>query len=115
VPILTVFALGNDAVLLPGGEVTALALAALGCGIIVAAVGTWQGSRRACIALLGLLTIYYGLHMLGNLRLATSDWVPEAVQTRAWATLGRGVFWLGLNYWYWLRPATRAWFAQQGR
>ena len=109
-PLLTAFAALGGTAPLPGGEVLALPLALLGVATVGAAAGTWQRSNRARIALLVLLTVFYALNIFGSLFVATADFVPAAAQTKAWATVARGLFWLGLNYWYWLRPATRAWF-----
>lgn len=116
IPLLTVFAvLGNGVEILPGGTMTAILLAGIGIGVIGAAVGAWQGSDRARIALLALIAIFYGLNMLANFRIATADWVPQDAQVRALATLVRSIFWVAINYWYFLRPQTRAWYRAMSR
>jgi hypothetical protein len=110
VPVLTAFAAMGGSFPLPGGEAMALLLAGLGVGVIGAAIGTWQRSNRARIVLLALITVFYALNIGGNAVVATADYVPDTAQNKAWANAIRGVFWVALNYWYWLRPATRAWF-----
>lgn len=110
VPFLAAFAALGGSSALPGGAALALPLAALSIGVVGAAVGTWQRSNRARIALLALMTLFYVLNIFASAYVATADFVPGAAQTKAWASVARGIFWLALNYWYWLRPATRAWF-----
>ena len=89
---------------------TAVLLAGLGLGILGAAIGAWQGSNRARVVLLALLAIFYSLNIAISLRVATADWVPESAQAKSLATAVRGLFWLGINLWYFMRPQTRAWY-----
>lgn len=110
IPLIMAFAAMGDSTALPGGAGSALLLALLSVGVMGAAIGVWQGSNRARIALLVLIGVYYALNILGNSVVATADYVPAAAQTRAWSNVVRGVFWLGLNLVYFLRPQTRAWF-----
>ena len=115
-PLLTAFVVLDRGVeMVPGGTITALLLAGIGLGVIGAAIGAWQGSDRARIALLALVVLFYSLNMLANFRLITADWVPSDTQTRALATLVRAIFWVALNVWYFLRPQTRAWYRSMGR
>lgn len=109
-PLIMAFAAMGDSTGIPGGAGSAMMLALIGIGVIGCAIGTWQGSNRARIALLVLVTIFYALNILAGVSLATADFIEADAQTRAWATVARGVFWLALNYWYFLRPQTRAWF-----
>lgn len=111
-PLIMAFTAMGDSSTLPGGAGSAMILAFLGIGVIGAAIGVWQGSNRARIALLALLTIFYALNILAGISIATADFVDQGAQTRAWSTVARAVFWLVLNYWYFLRPQTRAWFGR---
>lgn len=110
IPLIMAFVAMGDSSTLPGGAGSAMLLALLSVGVMGAAIGVWQGSNRARIALLALIGVYYALNILGNTVVALADYVPDAAQTRAWSNVARGVFWLVLNLLYFLRPQTRAWF-----
>jgi hypothetical protein len=109
-PLLAVFAVlgGNAAV--PGTELTAMLLAGLGIGVIGASIGTWQGSDSARIVMLGLLALFHGLNTLGLVLGLSADGVPDSERARVYGSIFRAIFWIGINFWYFLRPKTRHWF-----
>jgi hypothetical protein len=109
-PLLAVFAVLGGRVAVPGTELTALLLAGLGIGVIGASIGTWQGSDNARIVLLGLLALFHGLNSLGMLLGLSVDGVPDQERARIYGSIFRSIFWIGINFWYFLRPTTRRWF-----
>ncbi|HEY0606672.1 MAG TPA: hypothetical protein VGD58_27375 [Herpetosiphonaceae bacterium] len=109
-PLLAVVAaLGGNAAV-PGTELTALLLAGLGIGVIGASVGTWQRSDSARVVLLGLLVLFHGLTVLGSVLGLADETIPATEQASIYASVFRAIFWIGINFWYFLRPKTRAWF-----
>lgn len=109
-PLLALVAVLGGNVAVPGTELTAMLLAGLGIGVIGASVGTWQGSDSARIVLLGLLVLYHGLNTLGSLLGLADQTIPATEQASIYASIFRAIFWIGINFWYFLRPKTRAWF-----
>ncbi len=90
---------------------TSLLSAALGVGIVGAAVATWRGSNTGRIVLLALVVTFYVLLAWSNWTAASSS-VPEAIQRRSMFTAGRSLLWVLLYLWYFLRPTTVAWYRQ---
>lgn len=109
-PLLALVAAMGGNVAVPGTEMTAMLLAGLGIGVIGASVGTWQRSDTARIVLLGLLALYHGLNTLGSVMGLSDPTIPAAEQASIYGSIFRGIFWIGINFWYFLRPKTRAWF-----
>ena len=89
---------------------SALISAGLGLGIIVAAIGAWQGKDQARIALLVLVVLYYVLLAFSNYQLARSDFVDPEIRSRATTVGVRSLLWIPIYLWYFLRPKTRAWY-----
>lgn len=109
-PLLAlVAALGGNAAV-PGTELTAMLLAGLGIGVIGASIGTWQRSDTARVVLLGLLVLYHGLNTLGSLLGLGDPTIPDIERASIYGSIFRAIFWIGINFWYFLRPKTRAWF-----
>lgn len=109
-PLLAVVAALGGNVAVPGTEMTALLLAGLGIGVIGASVGTWQRSDSARVVLLGLLALFHGLNTLGSVLGLSDQTIPATEQASIYASIFRAIFWTGINFWYFLRPKTRAWF-----
>lgn len=109
-PLLAVVAAMGGNVAVPGTEMTAMLLAGLGIGVIGASVGTWQRSDTARIVLLGLLALYHGLNTLGSVMGLSTEGIPATEQASIYGSIVRGIFWVVINFWYFLRPKTRAWF-----
>ncbi|MBV9786580.1 MAG: hypothetical protein JOZ51_00275 [Chloroflexi bacterium] len=109
-PLLAVVAAMGGNVAVPGTEMTAMLLAGLGIGVIGASVGTWQRSDTARIVLLGLLALYHGLNTLGSVMGLSIEGLPATEQASIYGSIVRGIFWVAINFWYFLRPKTRAWF-----
>jgi hypothetical protein len=95
----------------PGTVPIALLSAALGAGIIGAAVSTWRGSNTSRLVLLVLVVMFYALLAWSNWTTATSP-LPEVVQQRFKVTAMRSLLWIPLYLWYFLRPTTVAWYRQ---
>ena len=109
-PLLALVAAMGGNVAVPGTEMTAMLLAGLGIGVIGASVGTWQRSDTARIVLLGLLALYHGLNTLGSVMGLSTEGLPATEQASIYGSIVRGIFWVAINFWYFLRPKTRAWF-----
>lgn len=109
-PLLALVAAMGGNVAVPGTEMTAMLLAGLGIGVIGASVGTWQRSDTARIVLLGLLALYHGLNTLGSVMGLSTEGLPATEQASIYGSIVRGIFWIAINFWYFLRPKTRAWF-----
>jgi hypothetical protein len=87
--------------------------------ILVGACGTWAGFRLALVALLSALTIFVALEMVEYV-FVVQFWLSHAYQDRLaetnWWGLSYGLrllFWLAINYWYFLRQPTKAFFARR--
>ncbi len=91
------------------GGGAALLTAGLGAMIVFAALGTFAGHDRARSALLYLLVLYYSLQAFAQVVLAIAEPRPE-VQLPAAGKVLTMVLYLLLNVWYFLRPATLAYY-----
>jgi hypothetical protein len=78
--------------------------------IITAAIGTFAGSDRARVALLILITLFFGLEAFRNVSLAAAGLVPEGQQFSAYGRALRAAVWIAINAWYFLRPGTVAFY-----
>src|ERR1044071_1857937 len=102
-PLLAVVAAMGGNVAVPGTEMTAMLLAGLGIGVIGASVGTWQRSDTARIVLLRLLALYHGLNPLGSVMGLSIEGFPATEQASIYGSIVRGIFWVAINFWYFLR------------
>ncbi len=71
-----------------------------------------RGNNRSRLALVALVTVYYGLLAWNNARLALSGALPAVAESKAWATVARSLFWMAINLWYFLGKRPRAFYAQ---
>lgn len=91
-------------------------------GVCVSSIGVWLGSTRARAALLSLLALLTAVFVWNNIALLL-DWSQmhnslSVVTTQAWwnATIGiRALLWFAVNYWYFLGPRVRDFFALKPR
>lgn len=109
-PLLMVVAVLGGNVAGSGTELTVLLLGGLGIGVIGAAIGTWQRSDSARVVMLGLLALVHGLNILGSVFGLSAEGIPSTEQASIYGSIFRAIFWIGINFWYFLRPKTRAWF-----
>jgi hypothetical protein len=80
--------------------------------IVTAAIGTFTGSDRSRLSLLVLVTLYYGLNAFRDASLIAASAVAGEPLARAYFGILSGVFWVGVNIWYFLRPRTIAYYRQ---
>ena len=94
------------------GMSTPLMLVAAGLSLAIfgSAVGAWQGSDGARLALVVLITLFYLLLSITNFYNATNDFLPADVQRKAAMTGIRSLLWIPLYLWYFLRAKTVAWY-----
>jgi hypothetical protein len=79
-------------------------------GLIFTAIGAWRGHDQSRLGLLVLLILYYALKSFNTgipLFLGSADQEQTLV---IYGTLLRYGVWTGLNVWYFLRPATIAYY-----
>ncbi len=91
------------------GGGSALLTAGLGAMIVFAALGAFAGDDRARSALVYLLVLYYSLQSFAQVVLLTTTAQPT-LQLRAAAKIISMALWVALNAWYFLRPATLAYY-----
>lgn len=97
-----------------GGSVPLmLATAALSLAVFGAAVGAWQGSDNARLALLVFVVLFYTLLAITNFYTATSDVVLPDTRWQATKAGWRSIAWIPLYLWYFLRADTVAWYRER--
>jgi len=87
-----------------------LAGASINLALVYFAWRTWRGSDRARKFLLVLVTLHYGLFALNNVLLLGSGQVPPRLQPRLYGGILRGLLYPVLFFWYFNRPAVKAFF-----
>ena len=95
---------------LPGGLPALLLGLALSLALLGASALAWAGGEQARRAMLALVAAFYGLTIVSSL-IAMAGGLSSREQAAAFAPAVRAAFWLGLNLWYFTRPAVRAWYA----
>ena len=123
--LLTIYALSFAGVLpaglvlfvMVGGGVDSAAVYSLliAVGVILTAIGAWQGQNRARLGLMVFVTLFYVGVGLNNLLALWLGSVPEAEQTRVLGRVLRGVLFPALYIWYFTRPATTAFYRVMAR
>ena len=73
--------------------------------VVTAAIGAFMGYDRARVALLVLVTLYYGLDAFGSILPVATGAQTEQLLFGIARALWDG-FWIVLNAWYFLRPST---------
>jgi hypothetical protein len=84
----------------------------LGVSILAAAVGAWRGNDVARKALIGLVTVHYGILAFNNFSLVLSGIVPEGEQPLVLGRAIRSLVWIGINVWYFLSKRPRAFYGR---
>jgi hypothetical protein len=90
-----------------GQTLVSLIVMVLLCGGIVAAsVGTLYRDNLSRYLLLALMTVYWSLRLFNSLSVISSEDVAVSHLGSVYGDLTRAPFWIGLNWWYWLRKKT---------
>ncbi len=99
--LLSLFLLvsGNSA----GNIVSILLSLPLSIGIIISAIGVWQGKENARKSLLVLVTLHYVLIAINNSLLINSGQVSDEAQTQLWGRVIRGLLYPAIYIWYFNR------------
>jgi hypothetical protein len=99
--LLSLFLLvsGNSA----GNIVNILLSLPLSIGIIISAIGAWQGKENARKSLLVLVTLHYVLIAINNYLLINSGQVSDVAQTQLWGRVIRGLLYPAIYIWYFNR------------
>ena len=79
----------------------------LSAGIIVSAIGAWQGKEKARKWLLALITLNYVLVGINNLTAIFSGQVPPEDQIRLWGRAFRGILYPIVYFWYFSQYTTK--------
>ena len=96
-----------------GGTPPAMAVSAslaLALAIMGAAWAAWEGRDWGRKALLGLLTVHYGLFAYRSLQLAMGGIVEGQSSLRAYGRALWAIAWIALNFFYLLRPDAAAFY-----
>jgi hypothetical protein len=94
-----------------GQTLVSLIVIVLLCGSIVAAsIGTLYRDNLSRYLLLALITVYWSLRLFNSLTAINSENVAGSQIGLVYGELWRAPFWIGINWWYWLRKQTAAIF-----
>jgi len=110
-PLLALFAIKRSGFNLSVFE--ALFPIILAIGIIVSSIGTWQGSNKARISLMVLITVHYVLIAINNTSLLVSGSVRSDVQPQMIGRIIRGIFYPATYIWYFRRPTTMLFYSER--
>ncbi len=90
-----------------GQTLVSLIVMVLLCGAIFAAsIGTLYRDNLSRYLLLALITIYWSLRLFNSLSAINSENVAGSQIGLVYGDLWRAPFWIGINWWYWLRKQT---------
>jgi hypothetical protein len=86
----------------------------IGLGVLVmaASVWAWIGDNPARYLLLGLVTISSLLLIINNVALMSSGRVVGENVIKSVGAIIRGLFWIGINWWYFNRRHVVAYYKQ---
>ena len=106
--LLSIFLLvsGNTA----GNGISIFLSLPLSIGIIISAIGAWQGKERARKSLLVLITLHYVLIGINNYLMLNSGQVPEETQTQLWGRVIRGILYPAIYIWYFNKNTTKEFY-----
>ncbi|HMV84288.1 MAG TPA: hypothetical protein PLD20_16510 [Blastocatellia bacterium] len=94
-------------------SLVSLIVTVLLCGSIAAAsIGTLCRDNSSRYLLLALITVYWSLRLFNGLATINSGSVAGSQIGLVYGDLWRAPFWIGLNWWYWLRKQTAVVFQQ---
>ncbi len=90
-----------------GQTILSLVVMVLLCGSIVAvSIGTLYRDNLSRYLLLALITVYWSLRLFNSLAAINSENVASSQIGLVYGDLWRAPFWIGINWWYWLRKHT---------
>jgi hypothetical protein len=84
----------------------------LGVLVMAASVWAWMGANPARYLLLGLVTIISFLIIINNIALLASREVVGENLIKSVGAIIRGLFWIGINWWYFNRRHVVAYYQQ---
>ena len=106
--LLSLFLLvsGNSA----GNQISLILSLPLSIGIIISAIGAWQGKEKARIPLLVLITLNYVLIAINNYVLLSSGAVPDEAQLQVWGRVIRDILYPAGYIWYFNSYTTKEFY-----
>jgi hypothetical protein len=106
--LLSLFLLvsGNSA----GNSINIFLSLPLSIGIVISAIGAWQGKETARKSLLVLVTLNYVLIALNNFIMINSGQVPEEARTQFWGPVLRGVLYPAIYIGYFNKDTTKEFY-----
>jgi hypothetical protein len=82
----------------------------LSTGIVISAIGAWQGRENARKSLLVLITLNYVLIAINNYIMINSGQAPEEAQTQFWGPVLRGVLYPAIYIGYFNKDTTKEFY-----
>ena len=80
-------------------------------GIVISAIGAWQGNEKARKLFLVLITINYIFIAINNYLMLNSGEVAAELQRQAWGRVIRGVIYPIGFIWYFSKPSTKEFYS----